>query len=542
MVSAVAMLAGLLASCTKDSASNEAPLEVGFANPVVETGRTKALSDAATKALSDAATKAVAGEIPATYSIKEDFRVWSWYSTNTLSRLDATTNGSTANGTYFFENIKAFHTGSSLDFTEYWRLTPAYYWPKAGYLSFHAVSPADFASYCNPASGDKFEHNWGSSAAPGLKLYGYTVEDDPTKQIDLMYSDFVFNKRRSDYNDNNPYDDKEGDDKEGDDNTKYVYNGVNVLFHHAQSSVHFKVGLDRDYEIVGGRIRLFLKKLEVLYPYKKADFSENRKPDNLKNEYASGSGPVWSNQQTEKDSYVLYNKGSITGGTLNAFNDIAMKTNGTWHVAHNINIEKGVEIVFRRGGSWEDVLGHIKGQAPPYVRGQEFTVTDAGGTEINILDSGTYDILLNPGEKKARIIEAQPESAYAAFTYDSEWGIHYTLGFKPTTTAYDLVDGDTYGNKYIGGTSLLMIPQDLDHTAASGHKVQARITYSVKVGNVEVETTVTKDLPGLLDSGSTAINSWLPGRKYVYTITLGMDKIIVDPYVTAWVNVDDIGK
>lgn len=495
----------LVCACTREGMEDQCPLELTFEAPVV-----------------GAATRAVAGEMGASYSIKEDFRVWGWYSPSALIRADATTNGSTPNGTAYFSDVKAFHTGSSLAHTDYWTLTPTYYWPKAGYLSFHALSPASYSGY------GTVTHTWGTSGNPGLTITGFTVQDQPSDQIDLLYSNFIFNRQRSHYDEGNPYEEKDP----ADDNSQYVYNGVNLSFNHALSSVHFKIKVDRDYEIEGGKLRIFLKKIEVLHTYSAGNFSENRAANVLTNAYASGSGPLWSGQAAEKD-YTLYTKGSVLVGGSTPVADIPMITNGQWHVARGVTVQKGVEIVFRNNGDWDDVLGHIKGQMPPYYRGSEFTVSPTG-TDITVLDSGTYDILLNPSEKKARLIDAQADANYADYIDASTWGVHCTLGYKPNTTAVDLVQEDGYGNKFIGGHSLLMVPQSLSHPG-SGNEVSLRLIYSVKGGDVEIETTKTVSLDAL-----GGVSAWEPGKKYIYTVTLGMDKIILDPYVTVWTDKDPI--
>jgi len=500
----------LLLACACSRVEQPAPprAEVAFATPAV-----------------GAASKAVTGELGATYDIHEDFLVWSWFSPADLTRADGTTDGSTPNGASYFEKVRAYHTGSSLAHTDYWRLTPVQYWPMgSGRLSFHALSPAEVDTYCTSSG-----HVWGE----GFTLTGFQVKDAPKEQIDLLYSDYVFNRQRSQYDDGTPYDDPQTTPGEIADEAPYIYNGVNLTFNHALASVHFKVKEDRDYELVGGRIRLFLRKLEVLHPYSTGNFSENRRADGVTNAYASGDGPVWSGQAAEKD-YTLYEKGSLTVGGATPAGDIPMLTNGTWYVARGVTVTKGVEIVFRKNNNFDDrVLGHIRGTLP-YERGKEFPVTDVNASDINILDGGTYDILLNPGEKIARIVDAQPDSYYTAFDMTGEWGVHFTTGFKLSTNAVDLTQQDAYGNYYIGGQSLLMIPQPLAHTG-TGNKVQVRITFCVKVADVEKEVVVTKDLD------ITSFEAWLPGRRYIYTLTIGMDQVRLTPSVEAWKDIINIG-
>ena len=683
---------------------------------------------------------AVPGELGTNYSISEDFRVWAKYSAAALTGPESSTNAIE----YFggSDGVKSFHSGSHLAGLDYWKLYPAQYWPKAGYLTFHALSPLSIDKYCS-----SFSHTWGS----GFSITGFTVPADPADQFDLLYSDYVFNKQRSDYGEGDIYD-EEPDDAD------YVYNGVNMPFHHALSSVHFALKTDVDYELGGARIRVFLKRLRLLNAYATGDFSEGKATGVTTN----AGTPAWSNQSNERSAYLLYEKGKVfvagsswnedmpmvtdgngwhvalgyalpkgtpllfrkdnkwgitfgmpsgtytTGvdgvpysdytygntitlsqeseyplkvkeyATLNIWfnpqtgeakvfnsasdgNDysgftimspwgvnsrdgIPMIGNGTWVVARNMDLikddhfmflrndnrndsfgmptpdagytvgaefdvanttvgitvleagvydvyldpargkaklclsspntdwsgytltsdwaihytgdipmtkndqgwhilrgitfRKGVEMVFRKKNGWDEVLGHIRSSSAPYESGKEFDVVLAteGGTDITVLAAGTYDILLNPLDKRARIIDAKDDEYYAgtnftAFDSQGDWGIHYTRGFKLGTTARDLTEVDAKGNSYAGGNSLLVIPQPLDHSAATGNKVQAELTFAIKYGDVEVEKKVVKDLDVL-----TA--EWQPGKKYTYTITIGLEKVFFDPSVTDWTSTD----
>lgn len=94
-----------------------------------------------------------------------------------------------------------------------------YYWPKAGYLTFQAYSPA--------GTGAAVTHSWSS----GFSFPNFTVPAAGS-QYDLMYSGRVEDCRRSDYTveDGNAYDDDP-------DYPNYIYNGINIAFSHALSLV-----------------------------------------------------------------------------------------------------------------------------------------------------------------------------------------------------------------------------------------------------------------------------------------------------------------
>ena len=83
---------------------------------------------------------------------------------------------------------------------------------------------------------------------------------------------------------------------------------------------------------------------------------------------------------------------------------------------------------------------------------------------------------------------------------------------------------------------LVMIPQDLDHGEGKS-KVVAEIIYTVYHEDMgEDSITYTKSLP----LATTAVGSWAPSTRYLYTIIIGMEEIVFAPTVTDWTNTDPI--
>lgn len=531
-------LAAVLAGCARVGDAGQAELPITFESPVVTSN-----------------TKTVVGEIGSTYTISEDFRAWCWLSFEDITLSDFRKADGTNNGIEFFSNVHAYHSGSSITHYDFWALAPVYYWPKASdaRLTLHALSPYSIASDCS-----NIYHFWQEAPSGqgypeagqvGFQVAGFTVKDNPAEQYEVLYSDFTFNTKRSDYDLGNPYDDLV------DDSATFIYNGINLRFNHALSSVHFRVKQDRDYEMYGDRLRIFLTGITVINPYKTGSFIENRKKNSVFSGSVSGyqSFPQntyslvddvrrskWISQSTPNTTgYKLYQEGWLKLDGVQQTVDVPMVTNGTWHVARNVQIKRGLEIVFRKDNAWDEILGvvfdrDVNGYPlnPPYVRGEEFDVS-AAGTDISILADDTYDILVSPTLGKARITNPQPDSYYASYTTPSTWSVHFTSGYKLTTRARDLVEKDANGVKYVGGESLLMIPQKLRHDDSDYSKdVKVQIDYTIKYGDVDKRMQETVSLYNL--GGQT---EWLPGKKYVYTITFGMDRIILDPTVTDW---DDI--
>ena len=120
-----------------------------------------------------------------------------------------------------------------------------------------------------------------------------------------------------------------------------------------------------------------------------------------------------------------------------------MVTNGTLHVCKNVTLAKDYTFEFIKDGDVEQNLGGVGS----YTLDTEFDVKNeaTGGKCIAILAADTYDIILDPENKKAKIIktlvvegEADP---YASYTQESLWSVvdygiqnGYTKWDDPATT------------------------------------------------------------------------------------------------------------
>jgi len=225
-------------------------------------------------------TKAVTGEMPAAYNTSESFIAYAGW-----------TNGDYAPGavTEFFVNN--FTTAiCSFDATlGAWKPAQVYYWPKTGKLTFEAVSPAD-ARYHGTIS-----HAWTS----GFTITDFEIRGGIKDQYDLLWSNREFNKVRADYNANSagsPYDD------ENDSAPNPIYNGVNLLFNHALSSIVFKVKTKEDY--TGNNTVITLTGLTIDNADSKGTFSENV-TDAVAASYVAPT-PSWDNTYAAGDE-VTYN-------------------------------------------------------------------------------------------------------------------------------------------------------------------------------------------------------------------------------------------
>ncbi len=197
-IAAIASVA--LASCVKNEVAPSALQqdEISFVAPVVGL-QTK-----------------VFGEINAQYNTGESFDVWCVHNT-----ADITVWG----GTAYFSNVTATYDAGLGG----WTLSPKYYWPATGKLSFVALSPSltNNTSY-NQTNGFQITSAWSQGA-------------DQDEIVDLMYSEPTFNCAKAEYvNTINGNDDD-------DDSGNYKYNGVDINFKHALSYILFNVQTTADY-------------------------------------------------------------------------------------------------------------------------------------------------------------------------------------------------------------------------------------------------------------------------------------------------------
>lgn len=213
-----------------------------------------------------ASTRAVPGEIDnsAAYPENESFNVWGWYHENTYTSFDALTNYMTqADG----KPIMVAKEGNT------WAPETAYFWPKTGKLTFAAYSPADAAG--------TYTHT-----AEGLQIAGFTVPA-VGGQYDLMYSDRAYNRTSSD------------NDYKG--SATNTYDGVDIVFHHALSSIVFKVGTKENYS-TGADIDFTIKSITIKNVYNAGNFNETLTDGNG----STTRTPAWTATGDANVEYVAF--------------------------------------------------------------------------------------------------------------------------------------------------------------------------------------------------------------------------------------------
>ena len=183
-------------------------------------------------------TKALAGEMPLNYSTDESFGVYAlYYPTGNFAGWNKTP------GSMIYIDGAEFSYDSSINDTSEgsgaWSATPGYYWPKGGKMTFAAWSPYR-AKNDGAISYD----------TTGLQLTDFTTADKGSEQYDLLYSERVYDKA----------------DCSG---TSAQYDGIDLLFRHALTSLHFTASSS----VSTTKIRI--SKIVIYDIYKSGDFNEN---------------------------------------------------------------------------------------------------------------------------------------------------------------------------------------------------------------------------------------------------------------------------
>lgn len=233
-MSALASVA--LASCVNDEAmentSKASDQKITFNAPVVS-----------------GLTRAVAGEIGTTYRESESFKVFALWHKDAYSSWKVVNNESAV----YMDKVTVSYTNT--DDNSYkidgdtgsgsWTFqggSGPYYWPKDGYLTFAAYSPADAVG------------TYSMTETDGLKIDDFSVDADASKHYDLLYSELSKDQTRKDYT--------------ADHNS---YLGVDINFNHALSSIRFMVNTKDTYS----NAVITLQKIEIGGVKFKGDFTQN---------------------------------------------------------------------------------------------------------------------------------------------------------------------------------------------------------------------------------------------------------------------------
>lgn len=106
-----------------------------------------------------------------------------------------------------------------------------------------------------------------------------------------------------------------------------------------------------------------------------------------------------------------------------------------------------------------------------------------------------------------------------------------------TTTPYypSGITKETAATDGVRATDLILLPQDLDNV-----KLVINYTIDNKGAGSLVGGDNSQPLQqvAVLPLKTDAVTAWEMGKRYIYNIVIGLDKITFEPYVQDWVNVD----
>ena len=98
--------------------------------------------------------------------------------------------------------------------------------------------------------------------------------------------------------------------------------------------------------------------------------------------------------------------GAIASFEINWDKDIAMTTDGTWHVAEGVVLTADDQFKFRKDQAWTDNFG-AEGDVEPFVVSLDTEYPAAGGGKnLAVAAEGTYDLLVNPDAKLFKVVES----------------------------------------------------------------------------------------------------------------------------------------
>lgn len=248
-------------SCVKVEQDSMPQLRISFEDPIVGS-------------LTKAAPNHT-GEIEGKYPEAEHFSVFARHHTGDYQTWDTpgNVNYMTDVETAYFADVQGWDPEACGD---------PYFWPNGGKLTFAGYSPSSVRNDCSSVA----------YGAEGFVIEDFTVDGRSTQTpqsdvtyYDLMYSERTYNKTAS--------------------TGGSSYKGVNLNFHHALSSVAFKVKLKEAINSVADEGQtlnsIVLNRISIRQAYKTATFREN-----ITDGSSYQAAPQWIDYKDEMDLETEY--------------------------------------------------------------------------------------------------------------------------------------------------------------------------------------------------------------------------------------------
>lgn len=246
-------------------------------------------------------TRAVVGEIASPYPTDENFSVYARYFSGTYSTF--------AQGTRFMDDEETAFNAANGEKGGWDTETAggqAYYWPKNGTLTFAAYSPSRAADDCSVS--------WD---AQGFTFENFTVQQNPAAHYDLMFSERSYDRTSS--------------------TGGTTYDGVDINFKHALSSIVFKVKTMENYAEDNHTITV--TGITLKNAYETGTFKQGL----ADNGTATTTAAAWSGQTSENNAgYSVLTKDEVVASTtatkLVNVTPLIILPQATTHDANNIEI------------------------------------------------------------------------------------------------------------------------------------------------------------------------------------------------------------
>lgn len=274
------------------------------------------------------------------YDTNERFVVYAAYSENTFNPSSPSS----------YENFWDAN-GLECSYQSYyhaWVPSTVYYWPRAGYLTFQAYSPARVSGVT---------HSWSN----GFTFTDFTVPNAGS-QYDLLYSARVENCQRSQYpiTDGNGYDDDP-------DTPAYIYNGINLAFNHALSLIEVQAA-----SALGSNssTQFYIQKIELKNAYNQGTFTQNNGNWSVNTSASMVSYPVldkgteWQAVPGSEESATSVNPGQV----LMLLPQTLDRTAGTF----DLSTDAYLEVTYKEGTGGTPEITRIP-LTDPWEKGNRYT-------------------------------------------------------------------------------------------------------------------------------------------------------------------------
>lgn len=210
------------------------------------------------------------------------FNVFAWYQANTVASFDPT-----QAYTNYMENVNCTYTAADVitgdtDTGGTWSPSGDWFWPKNGKLTFSAYSSAIGTATAT------------CDATTGLTIDNFEVNSSCADQVDLLVSDRKFDCTNASYSPGTTYD------------------GVDLIFRHALSSIHFCV-YATGAAYATDQIRL--DKITILNAYAKGKYLENRTTGKSDESYTMIDIASWTPNTSSETSYEVFSGSYLVTNT-----------------------------------------------------------------------------------------------------------------------------------------------------------------------------------------------------------------------------------